>query len=186
MDFLSDSLTDGRTMRVFAAVDNFSRRCVALEFDVALPASRVTRILDQAIESYGKPRAIITDNGPEFTSIAFDIWCHRNGIEHHFIRPGKPIENAYAESFNGRLRDEFLNQQCFESLGHARELGEDWRDDYNHVRPHSALGGLSPERYLAELPGGHGPPAAQRITNSLIPSTPRRRPDRPIPQFQMG
>ena len=186
MDFLSDSLTDGRAMRVFAAVDNFSRRCVALDFDVALPAPRVTRILDQAIESYGKPRAIVTDNGPEFASVAFDIWCRRNGIEHHFIRPGRPVENAYAESFNGRLRDELLNQQCFESLGHARWLGEDWRDDYNHVRPHSALGGLSPERYVAELSGGHGPPAAPRPTNSLIPSTLRRRPDRQTPQFRLA
>ena len=146
----------------------------------------MTRSLDQAIESYGKPRAIVTDNGPEFPNVAFDIWCRRNEIEHHFIRPGKPIENAYAESFNGRLRDELLNQQCFESLGHARCLGEDWRDDYNHVRPHSALGGLSPERNLAKLPGGHGPPAASRLTNSLISSTLRHGPDRQTAQFRLA
>ena len=162
MDFLTDSMAGGRAMRVFAAVDDHSRRCVALEFDVALPAERVTRILDQAIETYGKPRAIRTDNGPEFTSRAFDAWAYRLGIEHHFIRPGKPIENAFAESFNGRLRDELLNQHCFEGLRHARELGEDWRHDYNHVRPHTALGGLSPEQHIAEPPGGHGPPGAPR------------------------
>ena len=149
MDFLSDSLTDGRAMRAFAAVDDHSRRCVALDFDVSLPAERVTRILDQAIETYGKPAAIRTDNGPEFTSRVLDAWAYEHGIEHHFIRPGKPAENAYAESFNGRLRDELLNQHCFSSLRHARELGEDWRHDYNYVRPHSSLGGQSPEAFLA-------------------------------------
>lgn len=171
MDFVSDSVDGGRTMRVFAAVDDHSRRCVALEFDVALPAERVTRILDQAIETYGKPKAIRTDNGPEFTSRAFDAWAYAHGIEHHFIRPGKPIENAFAESFNGRPRDELLNQHCFEDLRHARDLGEDWRDDYNHVRPHTSLGGRSPEQYIAEAPGAHGPPGLPRPATSLIPAT---------------
>ncbi len=152
MDFLSDSMVDGRTMRVFTAIDDHSRRCVALEFDVALPSERVTRILDQAIEEYGKPRAIRTDNGPEFASKAFDAWAYSHGIEHHFIRPGKPVENALAESFNGRVRDELLNQHCFTSIGHARHLGGDWRSDYNHVRPHSAHSGLSPEMFIAQEP----------------------------------
>ena len=123
MDFLSDSLVDGRTMRVFAAVDDYSRLSTTMEFDVALPSERVTRILDRAIEVHGKPKAIRTDNGPEFTSKAFDAWTYRNEIHHHFIRPGKPTENAFAESFNGRVRDEFLNQHCFESVQHARDLG---------------------------------------------------------------
>ncbi|MCR9248761.1 MAG: IS3 family transposase [bacterium] len=161
MDFLSDALTDGRTMRVFAAADDHSRRCVALDFDVALPAERVTRILDQAIETYGKPAAIRTDNGPEFTSRAFDAWAYRHGIEHHFIRPGKPVENAYAESFNGRLRDELLNQHCFSDLRHARELGDDWRNDYNFIRPHSALGGRSPEVFLMSAISTKGSRARQ-------------------------
>lgn len=164
MDFLTDSMADGRAMRVFAAVDDYSRRCVALEFDVSLPAERVTRILDQAIETYGKPRAIRTDNRPEFTSRAFDAWAYTHGIEHHFIRPGKPVENAYAESFNGRLRDEFLNQHCFEGLRHARTLGHDWRDDCNEVRPHTALRGLSPEQIPAEPPGALPAPQTTDIT----------------------
>ena len=167
MDFLSDALVDGRAMRVFAAVDDFSRRCPTLEFDVALPAERVLRVLDEAIELYGQPKRIRTDNGPEFTSKAFDAWAYARGIEHHFIRPGKPTENAFAESFNGRLRDEFLNQHCFTSLTHARDLGTDWHDDYNEVRPHTSLGGLSPEQYIAHLRGPLGAHAETQVTNSL-------------------
>ena len=98
MDFLSDAMTDGRALRVFAAVDDHSRLCMAFDFEVSMSAPRVTRILDQAIEIYGKPKAIRTDNGPEFTSKAFDAWAYAHGIEHHFIRPGKPVENAIAES----------------------------------------------------------------------------------------
>jgi len=174
MDFLSDALVDSRAMRVFAAIDDFSRRCVSMEFDVAMPARRVTRVLDQAIETYGKPRCIRTDNGPEFTSHAFDAWCYEHGIEHHFIRPGKPTENAFVESFNGRVRDEFLNQHCFASIRHARDLGADWRDDYNDVRPHTALGGLSPEQFLAELRGPLGGHAAPRTPNSPTQPTLRQ------------
>lgn len=150
MDFLSDSMNDGRAMRVFAAIDDYSRRCVSLEVDVSLPAGRVTRALDQAIATYGKPLRIRTDNGPEFVSRVLDTWCYANGIEHHFIRPGKAVENAFAESLNGRIRDEFLNQHRFASLRHARDLAEDWREDYNHVRPHTSLDGLSPELFISE------------------------------------
>ena len=124
------------------------------------------RTLDQAIETYGKPRAIRSDNGPEFTSRAFDAWAYRHGIEHHFIRPGKPVENAFAESFNGRPRDELLDQHCFESLRHARGLGEDWRYDDNHVRPRTALGGLGPEQHIAEPPGA---PRALQLTDTTTP-----------------
>ena len=173
MDFLSDALVDGRALRVFAAVDDFSRRSVAMEFDVALPAERVTRILDQAIETYGKPARIRTDNGPEFAGKVFDAWCYAHDIEHHFIRPGKPVENAFSESFNGRVRDEFLNQHCFASVRHARDLGSDWHDDYNELRPHSALGGLSPEQFIAEQRGPLGGHAAPNGTNS--PSKPTNR-----------
>lgn len=148
MDFLSDSLTDGRTLRFFTAIDDCSKLCVALTSDVSLPALRVTRSLDEAIERHGKPRAIRTDNGPEFTSKHFDVWAYTHGIEHHFIRPGKPIENAIAESFNGRVRDELLNQHCFSSVRHAVALAADWHADYNAVRPHTSLGGLSPMQYL--------------------------------------
>ena len=140
MDFLSDALTDGRGLRVFAVVDDFSKHSRALIADVALPAERVTRELDAAIQRHGCPRAVRTDNGPEFTSKAFDAWAYRHGIEHHFIRPGKPTENAFAESFNDRVRDELLNQHCFTSVRHAQDLCDDWRSDYNSLRPHTSLG----------------------------------------------
>lgn len=165
MDFLSDAMTDRRSLRIFAAIDDFSRRCVSMEFDVALPADRVLRTLDRAIDLYGKPKAIRTDNGPEFTSRAFDAWAYARGIQHHFIKPGKPVENAFAESFNGRVRDEFLNQHCFASVTHARDLGAEWQDDYNRVRPHTSLGGLSPEQFLAQRSPYQGQP-----TRTLSPS----------------
>ncbi len=158
MDFLSDAMTDGRALRVFAVVDDYSKLCPALGCDVSLPAGRVTRMLDQAIEEHGAPRAIRTDNGPEFISRAFDEWCYARGIEHHFIRPGKPVENAFAESFNSRVRDELLNQHCFTSIRHAQDLLDDWHADYNSVRPHTSLGGLSPEAFLSAQAGPHGAP----------------------------
>ncbi|MEL6428079.1 MAG: DDE-type integrase/transposase/recombinase [Planctomycetota bacterium] len=146
MDFVSVSVDGIRTMRVFAAADDHSRRCVALEFEIALPAERVARILDRAIETHGKPMAIRTDNGPEFTSRAFDAWAYRDGIEQHFIRPGKLIEYVFAESFNGRRRDEILDQHCFEHLRHTGDLCGDGRDGDGDVQPYTALGGRSPER----------------------------------------
>ena len=154
MDFLSDSMTDGRSLRVFAVVDDHSKLCPAMIADVAIPAERVIRALDRAIEQYGKPDSIRTDNGPEFTSRALDAWAYERGITHHFIRPGKPVENAIAESFNSRVRDEHLNQHCFSSVRHAQDLTEAWREDYNRVRPHSALDGRSPLLFLAETESG--------------------------------
>ena len=158
MDFISDRLNDGRALRVFAVVDDHSKLSPTIEVDLSLPAVRILRALDRAIELRGKPCAVRTDNGPEFASHAFDAWAYRHGIEHRFIRPGKPVENAYAESFNSRVRDECLNLHCFESPSHARELLDDWLTDYNELRPHTALGGRSPNEYLQSLPGG-GPQA---------------------------
>ncbi len=169
MDFLSDAMTDGRALRVFAVVDDCSKLCPVLGCDVSLPAGRVTRMLDEAIEIHGTPRAIRTDNGPEFASRAFDEWCYARGIEHHFIRPGKPVENAFAESFNGRVRDEMLNQHCFTSVRHAQDLLDDWRADYNAVRPHTSLGGLSPESFLAAQSGPHGAPTEQQPVPVNLP-----------------
>jgi putative transposase len=110
----------------------------------------VIRALEQAIELYGLPTSIVVDNGPEFLSKDLDAWCHERGIELIFIRPGKPIENAYAESFNGHVREECLNQHAFQSITHARSVIEGWREDYNTVRPHGARDGLSPENYLQQ------------------------------------
>ena len=144
MDFMSDGLKDGRRLRVFNVVDDWSRFSPVIEVDLSLPARRVVRALEQAREQYGLPKSIVMDNGPEFTSRALDQWAHERGVELIFIRPGKPTENAYAESFNGRVREECLNQHWFESVDHARELCDAWREDYNSLRPHTSLGGLSP------------------------------------------
>jgi len=169
MDFMSDSLRDGRTLRVFNVVDDWSRLCPAIEVDLSLSAHRVVRALEHAGETYGLPKSIVMDNGPEFTSRVLDQWAHERGIELIFIRPGKPIENAYAESFNGRVREECLNQHWFESVEHARELCEAWREDYNAIRPHTSLGGLSPEHFLQQGPSAQTPrsPAASRQVEAL-------------------
>jgi putative transposase len=148
MDFVSDSINDGRALRFFAVADDHSRLCPCIDADTSLPAGRVIRALEAAIEVHGKPRAIRTDNGPEFTSRALDQWPHEQGITHHFIRPRKPVENAFAESFNGGLRDEFQNQHLFSSVRHARDFAQEWVEDYNTIPPHPALRGLSPQEYI--------------------------------------
>ena len=147
MDFVSDRLGDGRQFRTFTVVDEFVKRSPVLEVDTSISGQRVTRALDQAIDAYGKPRRLIMDNGPEFTSRALLEWAGRRNIELVWIDPGKPIQNAYIESFNARFRDECLNQHHFTTLADARGLIEAWRQDYNHVRPHTSLGGDTPERF---------------------------------------
>jgi putative transposase len=160
MDFVSDALADGRKFRVLTVVDAFTRECVALEVDHGLPAARVTRALDVAIARRRRPEVITIDNGTEFTSNHFDAWAYEKQIRLDFIRPGKPIENAFAESFNGRFRDECLSASWFTGLDDARRTVEDWRRDYNESRPHSALGGEAPTAFASRLlaPG----PAAER------------------------
>jgi putative transposase len=148
MDFVSDSLVTGRRFRALAIVDDFSRECPVIEVDTSLGGARVVQVLERLGESRGLPETITLDNGPEFTGRALDEWAYRKGIKLNHIRPGKPIENAYAESFNGRLRDECLNENWFLSLKHAREVIEAWRKDYNEARPHSSLDGLTPQEYL--------------------------------------
>ena len=148
MDFVTDSLVTGRRFRALAIVDDYSRECPAIEVDTSLGGRRVVGVLERLGELRGLPEVITVDNGPEFAGKALDEWAYRKGIKLSFIRPGKPIENAFAESFNGRLRDECLNINWFMNLKHAREIIETWRKDYNTVRPHSSLGGLTPEEYL--------------------------------------
>ena len=147
MDFMADSLATGRGFRTFNVVDDYSRECVAIEVDSSLSGERVARVLDQVIERRGKPASLVMDNGPEFASRALDAWAYERGIQLDFIRPGKPIENCFVESFNGKFRDECLNQHWFVSLRDARLEIEAWRQDYNRVRPHSALGGLPPRLF---------------------------------------
>jgi len=162
MDFMGDALKDGRALRVLNIVDDWSRLCPAMEVDLSLSAHRVVRTLERAGELHGFPKSIVMDNGPEFTSRVLDQWAHERGIELIFIRPGKPIENAYAESFNGRVREECLNQHWFDSVEHARELCETWREDYNTIRPHTSLGGSAPEEFLARWASAQTPQPSAR------------------------
>jgi putative transposase len=147
MDFVSDSIVTGRRFRALTVVDDFSRECPAIEVDISLGGARVVTVLDRLSEARGLPEVITVDNGPEFLGKAMDEWAYRKGVKLNFIRPGKPIENAYAESFNGRLRDECLNTNWFINLRQAREIIEEWRVDYNQVRPHSSLNNLTPVEY---------------------------------------
>ena len=147
MDFVSDSTCTGRKFRALVIVDDFSRECPAIEVDTSLGGVRVVNVLQRLAETRGLPEVITTDNGPEFTGKAVDEWAYRNGVKLNFIRPGKPVENAYAESFIGRLRDECLNENWFVTLKDARETIEAWRIDYNESRPHSSLQYLSPMEY---------------------------------------
>lgn len=154
MDFVTDSVMTGRRFRALAIVDDYSRECPAIEVDTSIGGARVVSVLDRLAGTRGLPEVITVDNGPEFASRAMDEWAYRKGVKLSFIRPGKPIENAFAESFNGRLRDECLNTNWFLSVKHAKEIIENWREDYNTVRPHSALGGMAPQQYM-ELAGRH-------------------------------
>ena len=174
MDFMGDSLADGRTFRTFNLVDDFSREAPTIVVDQSLPGERITRELDAVVAERGAPNMIVIDNGPEFAGKALDAWAYRRGVKLHFIRPGKPTENAYIESFNGKFRDECLDEHWFVGLDHAREVIEAWRVDYNHVRPHSALGNLAPvefaRRARAELRSPTAPfvpPAGEDIGPEL-------------------
>jgi putative transposase len=153
MDFVSDSVVTGRRFRALAIVDDFSRECPAIEVDTSLGGVRVVGVLDRLSETRGLPEVITMDNGPEFVGKALDEWAYRRGVKLNFIRPGKPIENAYAESFNGRFRDECLNTNWFMSIRHARDIIESWRQDYNEVRPHSSLGNRTPKEYALAATG---------------------------------
>jgi putative transposase len=147
LDFQSDALTDGRRFRIFAVVDDFTRECLTLIADTSLPSLRVVRELDAIVADRGRPAMIVSDNGTELTSRAVLRWSQETRVEWHYIAPGKPQQNAFVESFFGRLRDECLNETLFTSLNHAREVLSLWKDDYNTVRPHSGLGNLSPVAY---------------------------------------
>ena len=154
MDFDSDALSSGRRFRVLNIVDDFSKLSPAIEVDTSLPGLRVIRTLERAIDLHGKPKLIVMDNGPEFTCKALDQWAWTQGISLHWIDPGKPVQNAYVESFNGRFRDECLNQHHFLSLEDARNLIEGWHGDYNSIRPHTSLRGLAPEEFLRTVSEG--------------------------------
>jgi putative transposase len=157
LDFLHDQLSDGRRFRILAILDDFTRECLALVADTSLSGLRVGRELDVIIAERGKPGACVSDNGTELTSIAILRWSRETCVDWHYIAPGKPQQNAFIESFNGRLRDELLNETLFASLAHARVVLARWKLDYNTIRPHSSIGNLVPADY-AKLSA----PASQR------------------------
>jgi putative transposase len=153
MDFMTDSLYDGRRFRVLTLVDNMSRESPAIVADTAFSGARVAAVLNRLADSWGLPKSIQVDNGPEFTSKALDDWAHRHRVKLVFSRPGTPTDNPYIEAFNGRFRAECLDQHWFASLEEARHIIEAWRIDYNEVRPHTALDNQTPAAYKAAWSG---------------------------------
>ena len=147
MDFVSDGLIGGRRLRCLTIVDDCTRECLAIEVDTSITGLRVQAVLERLADTRGLPQSITVDNGPEFDGQVLDKWAYRRGVHLSFIRPGKPNENAYIESFNGKFRDECLNEHWFISLAHARSVIEAWRIEYNTERPHSSLGNLTPEEF---------------------------------------
>ena len=160
MDFVSDSLAGGRRLKYLTVADDFSHESVEIAVDSGISEQYVTRVLDRAALFRGYPKAVRTDNGPEFTSRAFMAWAQTHGIRHILIQPGRPMQNGYIESFNGKFRDEHLNESWFETLHQARVAVAAWRTDYNEVRPHSSLGRVPPARF-AELHRQRAGDAAQ-------------------------
>ena len=151
LDFVMDTLVSGRRFRILTLVDDFTRECLGLVADTSLTAPRVVRELDRIIETRGCPRMIVSDNGTEFTSNAILAWQQERDIEWHYIAPGKPMQNGYVESFNGRMRDELLNESLFFGLDHARSAIAEWRQDFNTARPHSSLGYQTPAAFAGTL-----------------------------------
>lgn len=147
LDFVSDSLSRGRRFRILNVIDDFSRECLAAVVDTSLSGIRVARDLDRIAEMRRYPCMVVSDNGTELTSNAILKWQEDRKVEWHDIAPGKPMQNGFVDSFNGRMRDELLNEQLFDTLRHARNLVAAWRDDFNDHRPHSSLAGLTPREY---------------------------------------
>ena len=155
LDFVSDMLIDGRRFRVLVVVDDFTRECLALVVDTSLSGIRVARELDLLLATRGRPLMLVSDNGTELTSRAILRWQEDQAVAWHYIAPGKPMQNGFVESLNGRFRDECLNEHLFRGLSAARDIIEEWRIDYNARRPHTSLGGLTPNEFAARSLGDH-------------------------------
>ena len=153
MDFMSDQLADGRRLRVLPILDIYTRECLAMEVDTSLTGERVVRILDRLQGERGWPRKIVVDNGPEFRGRVMDRWAYESGVNLHFIEPGKPMQNGYAEGFNSTFRDQCLNEHWFTSIAEAQVLIEQWRQIYNTVKPHSSLDRKTPQEFAASCSG---------------------------------
>ena len=179
LDFVHDRLTNGRSLRLLTVHDDYTRECLWIEVDTSLSGPRVARVLNYLTELRGRPGSLLTDNGPEFAGLALERWAHEHQVNHRFITPGKPSQNGYIESFNGKLRDECLNETEFLSVTHARDLLEAYREDYNHNRPHSSLADLTPAEFaekIARAPMGapvdlNNPPLAVETLASKPTST---------------
>jgi putative transposase len=149
IDFMSDCLEDGRRIRTMNVIDHYNRKCLGIFIDFSLPAIKVIESLERIIELYGKPLAIRTDNGPEFTSKRFRIWMHLKGIEHIRIQPGKPAQNGIMERFNRTFREDILDAHLLHSMEYAKSITETWINEYNGERPHQALKYATPNSYAA-------------------------------------
>lgn len=149
MDFVHDALADGRVFRCLTIVDDYTRESPAIETDFGLSGARVVQVLERLATTGGLPPAIVVDNGPEFAGRTLDRWAHQRGLRRAFIQPGKPVQNAFIESFNGKFRDECLSEQWFLTLADARQAIEAWRREYNEQRPHSSLGQRTPSEFAA-------------------------------------
>ena len=201
LDFVCDGISTGRGLRILTLVDSFTRECPAIEVNTGLSGQRVTRVLEQVIAERGRPQTLRCDNGPEFTSRHFIGWCEEQRIALLHIQPGRPMQNGYVESFNGRLRDECLNANWFRNLYDAQHKIEQWRLEYNTERPHSSLAYRTPEEYAktcSELTSGigrhpTGPPvgigdrtAVLAVKGSLTPRPAGRALDRSAPLRREG
>jgi len=147
MDFVCDSLADGRRFRILNIIDDYNRESLATEIDTSLPSQRVIRVLERLVQTRETPKQIRVDNGPEFISDRLQSWCKQRSIELKFIQPGKPVQNAFVERNNGSLRKELLDAYLFFTLAEVRKMAEEWRQDYNSARPHQALGFVPPLEY---------------------------------------
>jgi putative transposase len=150
LDFVHDTLQNARRLRTLNVVDDFTREALAIEVDTSISGARVTRVLDRIADERGLPKTIVMDNGTELTSLAMLAWAARHRVQLHYIAPGKPTQNAFVESFNGKFRDECLNDNVFTSLSEAREIIERWRVDYNECRPHRSLGQMTPSAFAID------------------------------------
>jgi putative transposase len=151
MDFMQDCLAGGRRFRVLTIVDDFTRECPAVEVDTSIPGARVVRVLERLAFTRGLPKVIVSDNGSEFTGKVLDAWANRRGVKLHFIDPGRPMQNGFIESFNGKFRDELLDQNWFTDLADAKGKIESWRQTYNTVRPHSSLNDDTPAEFAGRF-----------------------------------
>lgn len=150
MDFVWDALTNGRRVKTFPVIDTHTRESLAIEVDTSINAQRVIRVLNDIALKRGLPEIITIDNGPEFRSRALDAWAYERGVKLHFITPGTPTENPFIESFNDKFREECLNDNCFFTIPHARDIIENWREEYNQQRGHSSLGWITPEEFYRQ------------------------------------